>query len=347
MPVPWSFEKAFDRLFPQAEEAARDVVGDRSVAEDIAVDTLAAVYRRWDRIGALPDLDEHVLRMAAERARRAGSAGKADRAGIADGAGNVPAVGPERPRPTPHQFLELVVARAEGRWHGWRRRRGIVAIGAAAAVAVAVALLVAVTSPSSRHVVAIAPQVTGAPLATPTFVQTTLPSPASTLGTQLSVSAATTARPLPTSIPCRNSTDPACGPFRWDPAPGRNQPIDIQLSYEPAEPHIGDVVMFTARVVDPDASPITSGDETCNPPSYSGTPSRCSPNCPSPGYGPWTPPPRQRGDRIVKYSHQYTEAGSFTASFWFGSAGGCARNPYSSAAESAVTINVSPAPSAP
>ena len=42
----------------------------------------------------------------------------------------------------------------------------------------------------------------------------------------------TTAPGAPTTtLPCRNSTDPACGPFRWDPAPAPNQPVAVSYTH--------------------------------------------------------------------------------------------------------------------
>src|SRR5581483_2333061 len=123
---------------------------------------------------------------------------------------------------------------------------------------------------------------------------------------------------------------PRCGPFRWDPAPGANAPLSISITYTPQNPHPGDVVTFTVHVVDPDASPIIAGEQTCNPPGFGdvGT-TRCSPTCAQPGYGPWTPPARQRGDRTVTYTHPYDSAGTYTAHFWFASfATPCPKNPY-------------------
>jgi hypothetical protein len=325
MPVPWSFETAFDRLYPRAEELARGVVGDPVAAEDVAIDALAAAYRRWDRMAGRHDLDEWVLALAAELAAKMGAS---------------PSIEPDAPRRTPHQLLELVVDRAERRG----RRRAVTVTALAAAAAIAIVLAVVLTSSSSDRVVTVVPPTTDIPLASPALGQSPPPTETSTsaVTTVASVVRTTPSGSTASSIACRNSSDPRCGAFRWDPAPGSNQPLDIQLTYEPADPHPGDVVTFTARVVDPDASPITAGEESCNPPSYGDrAASRCAPPCPAPGYGPWTPPPRKRGERSVTYSHTYAQAGTFTASFWFGSAGGCASNPYASAAESAVVINVS------
>jgi len=51
----------------------------------------------------------------------------------------------------------------------------------------------------------------------------------------------TTAAPAPS---CRNSTDAACGEFRWDPAPAANQPMTV--TWQPAtEP--GSVMVVSLR----------------------------------------------------------------------------------------------------
>src|SRR5437762_1768062 len=65
------------------------------------------------------------------------------------------------------------------------------------------------------------------------------PAPTTTTGTVTALQtgaappAATTTtsvRPAPPTKPCRNSYDPACGPFRWDPDPGPNQPLGVTAS---------------------------------------------------------------------------------------------------------------------
>jgi hypothetical protein len=160
----------------------------------------------------------------------------------------------------------------------------------------------------------------------------------------------TTGRPRPaattttTTIACRNSTDPRCGSFRWDPDPGPNAPLTIEITKSPAEPKVGQVVTFTVHSSDPDAGPIYSthsceagesfGDEDSPP-------TRCPGSCVPPGYGPWTPPPRQPGSLDETFTHTYTEAGGYWFTVWRQSAAPCGPTPYRSSAEAAIEVHVS------
>ena len=66
---------------------------------------------------------------------------------------------------------------------------------------------------------------------------------------------ATTAPPAKGSPPtstCRNSSDPACGPFSWDPPPAPNQPRQVNLSVSTASPRVGQAVTVHADVHDPE-----------------------------------------------------------------------------------------------
>ena len=63
----------------------------------------------------------------------------------------------------------------------------------------------------------------------------------------------TTAPPAPTTTtttPCRNSTDPACGPFSWDPAPGPYE-VEVYAVSTPVAARVGEPVTFAVEYVDP------------------------------------------------------------------------------------------------
>ena len=323
MPLPANFEAAFDRLFPLAENTARAVVIDPATAEKVAVETMARARSRWDRVGAMGDPTAWVLRVAMT---------------LADKTGPKP-VGPPMPPRSPRQQLDLVQKRADR----LRARRRAAVVGLAAVLlGAAVTAAIALTSPSGSKKVA-------AGKAT-TTTESTLPASTTTLPPETTTTAVTTPTSLApattvpvvaattTSLPCRNSKDPRCGPFRWDPNPGANSPITVSASVS----QDGQTVTFTLHVVDPDASPIIVGDGTCNPPDFGDVgKSRCTPSCAAPGYGPWTPPARQRGDRTVVYTHTYPSSGSYTAHFWFGSAGTpCPANPYASTIDQPVQVEV-------
>lgn len=104
---------------------------------------------------------------------------------------------------------------------------------------------------------------------------------------------------------CRNSFDQPCGAFQWDPAPQANRPISISITYEPADPVVGQEVTFTVAVQDPDAphvgvymwgdpSNIEAADRLCRQ-----------------GYGPWTPPEPRMGRGTFTYSETYDRPGTY------------------------------------
>lgn len=58
--------------------------------------------------------------------------------------------------------------------------------------------------------------------------------------------------PVPAPSPCRNSFEPRCGDFFWDPPP-RNAPARIDVRFDPPLPIAGQPVTVTLRGEDPDA----------------------------------------------------------------------------------------------
>lgn len=138
------------------------------------------------------------------------------------------------------------------------RRRGMIAIAVAAAVA-AVAVITTIDLDDGRDPVDTfesresppstpEPTVAGIVVTRPPTA-TTIPDPTTT----------TTEAPTTTSVlVCRNSTNPACGPFRWEPAPGANAPIRFDLSGVPSTATVGKPVTFRVRVTDADG-----GDLNC------------------------------------------------------------------------------------
>lgn len=79
-----------------------------------------------------------------------------------------------------------------------------------------------------------APSTTVAPAPAPDTASPPVPSPA----------------PVPTTTSCRNSTDPACGDFSWDPQPG---PYDVEVYAvsTPVAAVAGEPVTFAVDYVDP------------------------------------------------------------------------------------------------
>lgn len=155
------------------------------------------------------------------------------------------------------------------------------------------------------------PTTTIAPVARTTGTSVTT---ASGPTTTVRSSTGTATRPLMTtsSPTCRNSTDPACGPFRWDGAVV-NQGMTLELRWSPANPEIGQTVTFTLTMSDPDApadgffQSFAFGD--------GGTlvaddfPEACD------RYGLWSVPEPRPGRWVDTYTHTYTRTGTFQA--WF------------------------------
>jgi len=57
------FDAAFDRLLGRAYRHALRMVGDRTLAEDLAAEALARTYARWRRVSRYDHLDAWVLRV--------------------------------------------------------------------------------------------------------------------------------------------------------------------------------------------------------------------------------------------------------------------------------------------
>ena len=121
--------------------------------------------------------------------------------------------------------------------------------------------------------------------------------------------------PPPTAAPtlvCRNSVDPACGPWHWDPAPAPNQPLRLSIVATPVQAKVGEVVTFTVTWADPDANLdrgtvlFYGGDEDTRliPPL---TMFRC--------FGPWTPPAARPGSGTLTFKHVYRSPGTYKADF--------------------------------
>jgi len=125
----------------------------------------------------------------------------------------------------------------------------------------------------------------------------------------------------PTTIPppaCRNSANPDCGPFFWDPAPAPNQQlsIDVTATATPTSNPGGRNVTFAVRVADPD-HPVTDNCAQIDFGDGSAVDRRpCSfPPCPD-AHGAWEPPPAVAGDRTFSFAHRYS-GGTYTATFTF------------------------------
>jgi hypothetical protein len=242
---------------------------------------------------------------------------------------------------------------------GEGRRRSIAILAVVAAVTAVTGVAAAASAGGGR------PSVGGAadvPATFPPTTATTLVDAPPPLSTPESPSTSTSTTPTPaptttTTVSCRNSTDPRCGAFRWDPDPGPNAPFDVSVSFTPAHPHVGEQVTFFVRAVDPDAKWVWGVARDFGDPggavAIDGSsmiadayPDYCAPA----KYGPWTPPPRRSSDETFGYpergvTHTYTAPGTYKARWSLRSdSTACGlHEPYGSFGSESVTVDVQPA----
>lgn len=149
---------------------------------------------------------------------------------------------------------------------------------------------------------------------------------------------------------CRNSTDPACGPFRWEPAPSPNQRLAVRVMREPFEVVAGEPVTWRVEGEDTDAQVVWCqvydlGDGTTmgTVGSFCGN----GPGCTGRRFGPWSPPSTKAGAYHYEVSHTYAEPGTYTARFFVYSEDGGECHPYGNRETAAVTVSVSARPLVP
>lgn len=153
------------------------------------------------------------------------------------------------------------------------------------------------------------PDVTGTPF--PTFEPLATPAPPSTPAPPA------TPRPpaRPTSAPaaqgCRNSTDPKCGSFTWDPDPGGSRGLRLEAEVSNKTPAVGEKVVFTVKVSDPDAKPFFGtfdiGGKTLIVDDFPGDCARA--------YGAWTPPKRSGGSDSRSHDRTWDKPGKYKVFF--------------------------------
>lgn len=189
--------------------------------------------------------------------------------------------------------------------------------------------------------------VAGVPMApVPNLTTTTSPGSVTPLqtGTTVPPAAPTTTvakpPPPPPPAPCRNSYDPACGPFRWDPDPGPNAPLTVTVTSQPEQGSPPASVNIHVVAHDPDAKVdkcaffIDFGDghsgSTCPPP----------PTCQTP-YGPWTPPAKVDDQEAFDIPHTYPGPGTYQVSVVVQSHSFCNPDPYGGSTQQPAQITVS------
>jgi hypothetical protein len=148
-----------------------------------------------------------------------------------------------------------------------------------------------------------------------------------------------------TTVACRNSSDPACGPFRFDPQPGLDAPMFVHIVVGPPSPVAGQEVEFTVTLTDPDG--VSRAGSTYN---WGDSGVGESSVHPCEKYGPWDPPARDpaRATEVLTLRHTYAQPGTYKVVFFFtgdpfdcvDSVTGRGDRPYASSASGTVTIEV-------
>jgi hypothetical protein len=241
-----------------------------------------------------------------------------------------------------------------------RNRRRFVPMAAAAAV-LAIALLGAViardgggdemdvaTDPSPTTTEA--PQVLGDQVTRTPTETTTDETDAEESGPTTTVPVATTLAPAPlptapptTALVCHFSTDPACGPFYWDPAPV-NQPATLTVT-APDDIVAGEQVELQLSMTDDGAVSLLCFAVNLSPDTGLSTGScvMAGMDCPQ-RYGPWTPVP-QSGHAETDTVVSFDEPGTYKVTVDVQPDEGCDNvDPYRSGASTTITVEVGPAP---
>ncbi len=142
---------------------------------------------------------------------------------------------------------------------------------------------------------------------------------------------------------CLDRNDEACGPFRYEPEPGPNAPLEISISVTPARPVVGEEAVITVVFTDTDALPITNcgGFDTGE-----GIPIQddCAVPVCAQRFGPTSPPAPQGGTRTVTIPHVYEQAGTYNITASGQSSSVFCDHPYGSSAASRFPVSVVAAP---
>lgn len=215
-----------------------------------------------------------------------------------------------------------------------------VAAAAAALVLLTAGIAWARHDDPARHTVSVsAPGDTTESSSTTTDAPTTTTAAptTTTAETPVTVAATAPAAPAPTVPACLNSSDPACGPFRWASPPASKEPMILTVSTP--TPVAGQPATFRVTVhslqlpIDHDCVQIDYGDGLSEP-------SSCADYACAPIYGLWSPPAPTPDNFVTSYSHTYAAAGTFSATFTFHTGPECDGNPYTNQITKAVTVTV-------
>jgi hypothetical protein len=225
------------------------------------------------------------------------------------------------------------------------RRRRQMALGF-----VAVALLILIAVPAAALTGSGSSHRKVNTIGSPTTSSETVPETVAVPETTTTEPPTTTVAPTTTTtaLVCRNSYNPKCGPFRYDPPPV-SHPITVSISFSPPNPTTGEKVAIHVVADSPDAGVgnynVTWGDSRppiggarIVDPLCDGTPAR-------PRYGPWDPPPRHPGHEEFDFDATYDKAGSYPVSFSIQSSPTCGEDDvYHSQGEANATLTVTGPP---
>lgn len=219
------------------------------------------------------------------------------------------------------------------------RRRGAVSVAAAVVIGL---LAVAIARSPTDEPRAIEPStpVVASPSPSPSasVLGQTFDRPA-TIETPRSRAPEPSVERAPAAPSCRRSTEPRCGELYWEPAPGPNRPLVLELSIEPSEPRAGEPVIFTVFARDRDARP------RCCDVAYDGKSERAVVvDCFDQRTGAWPPPRRTGASRTFTFEHIFEDAGTHRAEFHARSGPACRTSPYANSASIEAEFVVWPAP---
>lgn len=137
---------------------------------------------------------------------------------------------------------------------------------------------------------------------------------------------------------CRNSYDERCGPFRWDPLPEANRPMDVNVSFSPKNPRLGEEVTFNVTGRDPDLE-IDKGCVTGAFGDGIVVPATCAYYACLQRFGVWSPPPKRPDAFDGSFRHAYATPGTYRVVFGIRSKPDCG-NPYASSGSATTTVIV-------
>jgi hypothetical protein len=123
----------------------------------------------------------------------------------------------------------------------------------------------------------------------------------------------TTPAPEPTER-CRNSTDPDCGKFRFDPSVDDDAKTTVKVAITPPNPKPDELVKFRIVAVDDDSQELFLGTYSFSSEGPGVIADDFHGTCPK-AYGAWDPPDEKEGTLGKTISHRYREAGTYTATF--------------------------------